>query len=135
MDCRQAQDEILELLDERRSVDIPARVARRTWQAVRPVRRSWPRQTALDARFGEILTPPEFSASFRSTLKHRIRRESPGLWPDALPDIVHFASCAAATVLCAVLLPFAAGAVLAAGATATAITYLLITAARIWFEA
>ena len=134
MDCGQAQEEILELLDERPSVAIPARIDEHL--AVCPACAAIAaRQRALDARFGAILTPPELSASFRATLKQRIRRESPGMWPDALPDIVHFASCAAATLLCAVLLPFAAGPVLAAGAIATAITYLLITAARIWFEA
>jgi hypothetical protein len=124
MDCRQAQDEILEGLgaDEHIAVcPVCAEFARR--------------QKALDARLSAVLTPPELSATFRSNLKARIRRESPRMWPDVLPDLVHFASCAAATVLCAVLLPFAAGAVLAAGAVATVITYLLITAARIWFEA
>jgi len=129
MDCRQAQDEILERLNEHRSEDIPhtagcpscAEFARR--------------HSALDARLSNALMPPELSANFRSTLKSRIRRESPSIWPDALPDIVHFGSCAAATLLCALLLPFAAGPVVAVGGTATAITYVLITAARIWFEA
>jgi hypothetical protein len=134
MDCRQAQDELLELLDERPSVNIPERM--NAHLAVCPGCTAFvARQRALDARFGAILTPPELSASFRATVKKRIRRESPRIWPDALPDIVHFASCAAATVVCAALLPFAAAPVLAAGGTATVITYLLITAARIWFEA
>jgi predicted anti-sigma-YlaC factor YlaD len=134
MDCRQAQDEILNRLDEGSSVNIPGSIDEHlaTCPACTAFAAS---QAALDTRFAAILTPPELSASFRSTLRSRIRRESPTLWPDALPDIVHFASCATATVLCAILLPFAAGPVLAAGATATVMTYLLITAARIWLEA
>jgi hypothetical protein len=48
---------------------------------------------------------------------------------------VHFASCAAATIACAVLLPFAAGPVLGIGAVATMITYLAMVAARNCFEA
>jgi hypothetical protein len=45
------------------------------------------------------------------------------------------ATCLAATVLCAALLPFGAGPVLAAGVLVTAATYILILAARIWLEA
>jgi len=134
MDCWQAQDEILSLLDEPSSLTIPASIAEHL-SACPACTAFLATQTALDTRFAALLTAPELSASFRSTLRSRIRRESPTLWPDALPDIVHFASCAIATVLCAILLPFAAGPVLAAGAAATLMTYVLITAARIWLEA
>jgi len=134
MDCRQAQDEVLGLWDERPSVNVPERIA--AHMAACPACTEFVgRQTALDARFAASLTPSELSASFRSTLKKRIRRESPRIWPDALPDLVHLASCAAATVICAALLPFGAVPVLVAGGTATGITYLLITAARISLEA
>ena len=84
---------------------------------------------------GRCTSHPRLSANFRSTLKSRIRPESPSIWPDALPDIVRFGSCAAATLLCALLLPCSAGPVVAVGGTATAITYVLFTAARIWLEA
>src|SRR4051795_6320274 len=116
MDCREAQDEILERLNEHRS-DATTHIA--ACPACAEFAR---RHRTLDARLSNALIPPELSANFRSTLKSRIRRESPSIWPEVLPDIVHFGSCAAATLLCALLLPFAAGSVLAVGGIATAIT-------------
>ena len=56
------------------------------------------------------------------------------LWSPSLPDVVHFASCGAATVSCAVLLPFDAVMVLGAGAAATAVSYVVLAAVRDWFE-
>lgn len=93
------------------------------------------RHRALDRELAAMLEPPALSPNFRAGLRQRIRSESPKLWPEALPDLVHVGSCLAATAVCAALLPFAAGPVLAIGATVTGATYVLILAARIWLDA
>ena len=92
------------------------------------------RQKTLDARLGASLIPPGISPAFRTALRKRIRRETMRLWPDWLPDLLHFANCGAATLFCARLLPFDASAILGAGAAATLMTYVLLTAVRISFE-
>ena len=130
MDCRQAQEAILEMFDGAESPDFDAHVG-----ACRHCAAFLAGQTALDRRLSTLLAPPELSPSFRSALRERVQREEPGMWPQALPDIVHVATCLAATLLCAVLLPFGVGPVLAAGVLVTAATYLLVLAARIWLEA
>ena len=78
--------------------------------------------------------PPEMSPGFRKALRKRIRREAMQLWADSLPDKVHFLSCGFATVMCAILMPFHPAAVLSAGAAATGVTYVLMTAVRNFFE-
>ena len=130
MDCRQAQDEILEMFDGAASAEVHAHLAGCAECAAFAVR-----QTALDRELVAMLEPPALSADFRAGLRRRIRSESPKLWPEALPDIVHVASCLAATAVCAVALPFGAGPVLAIGASVTGATYVLILGARLWLDA
>jgi anti-sigma factor RsiW len=130
MDCRQAQEEILEMFDGSPAAEVHAHLA-----GCAACSAFFAQQTALDRELAAILEPPQLSAGFRAGLRQRIGEESPKLWPEALPDIVHVGSCLAATVLCAALLPFAAGPVLAVGATVTGATYFLVLATRIWLDA
>jgi anti-sigma factor RsiW len=130
MECRQAQEKILEMFDGTASAEVEAHLAGCPECAA-----FLKRQASLDRELSVMLAPPELSADFRPALRRRMRAEAPKLWPQALPDIVHVATCLAATVLCAALLPFGAGPVLAAGVLVTAATYILILAARIWLEA
>jgi anti-sigma factor RsiW len=130
MDCREAQEEILEMFDGTPSAEIHAHLAGCPECAAFAAR-----QSVIDSRLAAAFDPPELSPDFRSSLRRRMRTDAPRLWPEALPDIVHLASCLLATVLCAVLLPFGAGPVLAAGVLVTAATYVLILAARLWLEA
>ena len=131
MDCRKAQEEILESLagGDVVPVEIDAHVA-----ACPDCAAFAAKQTALDIRLSVALKPPELSPAFRSVLRKRIRRETKRLWPEWLPDLVHFASCGLATLLCAFLLPFAATTILSIGAAVTIVAYLLMTAVRISFE-
>ena len=92
------------------------------------------RQRALDIRLGTVLTPPEMSPGFRKSLRKRIRRESMQLWTDSLPEKVHFLSCTLTTVICAIVMPFPAISVLTAGAAATVVAFILLTAVRNLFE-
>ena len=131
MDCRKAQEGILESLAGGDVVPagIDAHVA-----ACPDCAAFAAKQKALDMRLTIALKPTESSPAFRGILRNRIRRETKRLWPDWLPDLVHFASCGFATLLCALLLPFGTPPVLGIGAAVTGVTYLLMTAVRISFE-
>jgi hypothetical protein len=129
MNCRQAQDEVLEMFDGAPSPEADAHVS-----ACADCAAFLARQSALDRSLTGLLQPPELSPGFRSALRERIRREPERLRPEWLPDVVHLASCAVATVLCAVLLPLGAGTVLGVGGLVTAGTYLLVLMTRIWLD-
>ena len=130
MDCRAAQEEILEMFDGAPSAGIHAHLAGCTECAAFAAR-----QSALDRQLSAAFDPPALTPDFRASLRKRIKQEAPRLWPEALPDIVHVASCLLVTVLCAVLLPFGAGPVLGIGVLVTGATYVVILAARLWLEA
>jgi hypothetical protein len=130
MDCRQAQDEILEMFDGSPSAAVHVHLAGCAACAA-----FLKRQTELDRQLSHLLDAPELSAGFRSGLRRRIRRESARLWPEALPDLVHVGSCLAATAVCAVALPVGPGPVLATGALITGGTYAIALVARSWLDA
>jgi len=130
MECREAQERILEMFDGTSSPELEAHLASCPECAA-----FLARQAALDRELSVMLEPPELSPGFRQVLRGRIRQETPKLWSQALPDLVHVGACLAATGICAVALPFGAAPVLAAGVLVTAATYLPILAARLWLEA
>src|SRR5580704_14473794 len=133
MDCGKAQEEILESLEKARTVDVQGEIDAHV-AACSACAGFAARQKTLDVRLSTALTPPELSPAFRTVLRKRIRWEAMRLWPDWLPDILHFASCGVATLFCALLLPFDASAIFGAGAAATVMSYVLLTAVRISFE-
>src|SRR5947208_12761088 len=129
MDCRKAQEEILEAIESDRPAQIDAHVA-----ACPACAAFAAHQKALDAKLSAALPPPELSPAFRANLRKRIREETVHAWPEWLPDALHFASCGVATLLCALLLPFDASSIFGAGAAVTLMTYVVLTAFRIFFE-
>jgi hypothetical protein len=129
MDCREAQEEILEMFDGSPSAEVHAHLAGCVECAAFAKR-----QASLDRELAAMLEPPSLSPEFRGALRRRIRSESPGLWPEALPDILHVAGGLAATVVCAAVLPFSAGPVLGIGVVVTGASYFLILAARLVLE-
>src|SRR4051794_12797788 len=129
MDCREAQDAILEMFDGTPQEDTAAHLA-----ACPACAAFLARHSALDRELAGTLQAPELSSRFRSGLRERIRREPSRLLPEWLPDAVHLGSCAVATVLCAILLPVAAAPVLGVGAVVTAATYVLVLVTRIGIE-
>lgn len=125
MDCRDVQDAILDALIDRgahmRAVDehlasCPACVAFAA------------RQRAVDAGLQHAMVAPVISAGLRAAVRERIRHDSSGVWRDALPDVVHFASCGAMTVVSALILPFSPMVVLAVGVGATLLSHAALTA-------
>jgi anti-sigma factor RsiW len=84
-------------------------------------------QRALDERLARAFAPPALSPSFRPALRARLRRERTRARRDALPDIVHFASCGVATLVSAALAPVPAPTILISGATIALGSYVLVS--------
>jgi len=132
MDCQEVQEEILDSLEDASSTgkqqELEAHLAKCPSCAAFASK-----QKALDVRLSQLFTPPEISRAFRPALNKRIHRETARLWLEALPDIVHFASCGAATALCAVLLPYSASYVFSVGISAAVLAYVPLIAIRSLF--
>jgi predicted anti-sigma-YlaC factor YlaD len=91
-------------------------------------------QAAIDSRLAASVVTPPMSSDFRRLLRARIGQERVPAWREALPDIVHFASWGAATLLCVLVLPLNASVILGGGATAALLTYVVLTVARTSLE-
>jgi anti-sigma factor RsiW len=85
-------------------------------------------QRELDERLARAFAAPTLSPAFRPALRARLRRERDRTWCDALPDIVHLASCAAATLACAALAPIDTPTVLASGTAIALGSYIIVSA-------
>jgi anti-sigma factor RsiW len=125
MDCRHVQDTILDSLIDRGALtpDIDEHIAACPACAAFAVR-----QTAVDAGLRQALVAPELTARLRAVVRERIRHESRPVWRDALPDVVHFASCGVMTMVSALILPFNPLMVLAVGASVTVLSHGVLTA-------
>jgi predicted anti-sigma-YlaC factor YlaD len=133
MDCREAQERILDDVDGASVFeDRPEMMAHLAGCA--SCTKFAETQRTLHTRLASILSPPDLSPEFRAELRQRIRREPARLWPDSLPDIVHLASCGVATIICAALLPYHPAEVLAVGAGVTVVTYVIQSVIRTLFE-
>ena len=86
-------------------------------------------QRTLDTWLSSALHPPVLDASFRPALYARLQPPLT-LRLDALPDVLHLASCAVITTTCAVLLPLEASLVLGAGTALTVTTYVAMALLR-----
>jgi len=120
MDCRRAQEEILEFIDERRTNgdELDAHLA-----GCEQCRGLLETQSALDRKLDAVLSPPALSPAFRTSLRKKLRREPLSVWPVFLPDLAHWVGCFVATVLCIALLPFSSGVVMFTGLAVTLVTY------------
>ena len=87
-------------------------------------------QNELDAALTKALSPPQLSPLFRTALYRRIDVPGPSSKSDALPDILHLASCAILTMVTAAMLPEYAPGVVAAGTIGTVMTHLLLAVMR-----
>ena len=121
MDCRKAQEQILESLAESRpganTPDLETHLA--GCEACRSFSET---QFMLDLQLTAAISAPPLSAAFRASLAKRLRREPLSVWPDFLPEVAHVAGCFCATAVCLWMLPFAAGPVLLAGLAFTLVT-------------
>ena len=126
MYCHEAQELVLESLDatvlSETNAELVSHLAVcagcRNFAAV---------QNALDSRLTASIPAPVLPQAFRSELRRRIGRDPLRAWPGWLPDAVHFASCGAATLVCALMLPYPGPTTLAVGGAVTGVTWFLRT--------
>jgi predicted anti-sigma-YlaC factor YlaD len=124
MDCHEAQELVLESLDAAvpagTNPELVSHLA-----ACSECRSFAEMQQALDLRLTASMPAPALPHAFRSELRRRIGRDPMRAWPEWLPDAVHFASCGAATLVCALALPYPGATTLAIGGAVTGATWLL----------
>jgi hypothetical protein len=129
MDCREAQEQILESLAETRpsakTFDLESHLA--SCAACRTFSET---QFMLDLQLSTAISKPPLSPTFRTSLMKRVRREPLSVWPEFLPDVAHLAGCGCATALCVALLPFPSGRVILAGLGFTLVTYFVQSVIR-----
>lgn len=90
-------------------------------------------QRALDERLGALLLPaPVASLGARAALRAKIREEAVPVRArfELLPDIMHFASFAIATLIMAVVLPVSSSTVIGIGVVLAFVSYLVLSAVR-----
>lgn len=119
MDCKQAQEAILEALDAKTSFPTEHLADCAHCREFAQL------QSSLDLQLGKILVAPPLSPAFRASLKKTVQHSSPRPWPESLPDIAHVTGCAVATILCAAMLPVPSSMVILSGAALTAVTYAM----------
>src|SRR5882762_1594092 len=134
MDCREAQEQILESLAETQSVvntpDLNTHLT--SCNACRTFSET---QFTLDLQLSAVISVPPLSPAFRVSLAKGIRREPLSVWPEVLPDVAHVVGCVCATALCLLMLPIPARSVMLAGLVFTLVTYFVHAALRGSLEA
>lgn len=126
MDCREAQERLLESFDGALAPLEKSQLERHIAECPECAQFAV-LQSQLDLRLNEAIAAPQLSPGFRASLRARIARERREPWPDWLPDVAHLAGCAVATGSCALLLPVPAPVVLGAGALVALVTYSVQT--------
>jgi hypothetical protein len=134
MDCREAQEQILESLSETRpDASVPGLTAHvASCGACRSFTET---QLRLDLRLTAAIQPPRLSRAFRSRLSEKLRRDPLALWPDVLPEAAHAVGCLCATGLCLLMLPLPAGLVVVGALAFTIVTCFVQTVLRASLEA
>jgi len=126
MDCREAQETILESFDQaassdkERDLDVHLSVCAGCGHFARV-------QRMIDCHLAAAISVPRLSPGFRVAVKARIRRQEQTLWPDWLPDLAHLAGSVVAIGLSAVVLPFPLVATVTTGAGLAVVSYFLQT--------
>ena len=132
MDCRTAQELILECLDDDEGA-WPAET-RAHLAGCQACAAFLAMHASLDARLSRTFVTPQLSPGFRAALHTRIAAERTPWLRDALPDIFHFVGWGAATAGCVRFLSLDPGLVFVAGALTALSTYVLLTLVRATLE-
>ena len=133
MECRTVQEMILEALDEGTS-NVSNSVLEVHLATCSVCAAFLAKQRAVDQQLSMCFVPPELDPAFRSRLRRRIAQEKTAPWWDALPDMIHFATLAAGTLLCASLLPIEPSATMGAGGVLAVLSYVALAALRSAFD-
>ncbi len=90
---------------------------------------------AIDLELVAALPPTAAPASIAAGVRRQQQSDRLSVLAESLPDVIHLAGCAAATILSAVLLPIEASVTLAAGAAFTCFSYAVMAIVRSSLEA
>jgi anti-sigma factor RsiW len=134
MTCAQAEEHLLESLDE----PLPAVVQRavdRHLASCAACATFANQLRAVDAQLGAALPPMAAPESIPAGVHRQVRKDRAARLAENMPDVIHLAGCAAATLVSAALLPVEAAITLAAGAAFTCITYVGMAVMRWSLEA
>ena len=96
MDCREAQEQILESLTEPRLGGNSAELDHHLAECDN-CRRFFETQRHLDLQLGLAISAPPLSPQFRKSVMEKARREPYSIWHELLPDKAHWAGCVCAT--------------------------------------
>ena len=130
MDCETAQEEIL-MSFERLTSSAISPESRDHIQGCPQCARFASRQMSLDQRLSALLTPaPRLSPSFRSAMGRRVRHQPRWAYAEVVPDMLHLVSCAVATLVLALSLPFEASVTISIGTITTVLTYFILALMR-----
>jgi anti-sigma factor RsiW len=138
MTCDQAETLLFESIDTEpalRAADGSARALRSHLASCEGCAALAAQLSAVDARLSAALPPVFAPASLAEGVRRQVRRERLSALRESLPDFIHLAGCAIATVLSAALLPVDPPVTLAAGLTVTCFTYVVMAIVRSSLEA
>jgi len=129
MNCAQAEEYLLDAIDERLPADLRRAVdshlsscgACATFAA---------QLHAVDTQLSAALPPGVAPASMAAGVRRQQRADRRTALADSLPDVIHLAGCGIATVLSAALLPIDPQVTLAAGVAVTGFTYAVMAVVR-----
>ena len=134
MTCAQAEDHLLESIDEPFAADVRRAVDRHV-SSCNSCATFAAQLRAVDARLVAALPPIAAPESIAMGVRRQQRRDRASTLTDSLPDVIHLAGCGAATILSAALLPVEASVTLAAGVAFTCFTYVVMAVVRWSLEA
>jgi anti-sigma factor RsiW len=126
MDCREAQERVLEGFDGALAPPEKSQLERHMAECPECAQFAV-LQTQLDLRLNEAIVAPQLSDGFRAGLQAHIAQEPRERWPDWLPDLAHLAGSLLAIVSCTLLLPLPVPVVLGTGILVSFVTYSLQT--------
>jgi len=129
MDCREAQEQILESLTEPRLGGNSAELDHHLAECDN-CRGFFEIQCHLDLQLGLAISAPPLNPQFRKSVMEKARREPYSIWHELLPDKAHLAGCVCATALSIWMLPFSPGSMFLAGLVFTLATYFIQSALR-----
>jgi hypothetical protein len=129
MDCREAQEQILEALMEP-PLDGTSAALHHHLAECDNCRRFFETQRHIDLQLSLAISAPPLNPLFQKTVIEKARREPYSIWHESLPDKAHLGGCGCATALSTLILPFSAGSIFLAGLAFTVATYFLQSALR-----
>jgi anti-sigma factor RsiW len=129
MTCAQAEQHLLESIDEPLPADVQRALDRHVASCAACAAFA-AQLRAVDAQLLAALPPLTAPESIVMGVHRQVRKDRAATVADSLPDIIHLAGCAAATLVSAVLLPVETSITLAAGATFTCFTYVVMAVVR-----